>query len=282
MPSITRKSAALEVVVPTASEIAVSLDGVNHWFDGPSGRRHILSDINIQIKAGEFFTVLGPSGCGKTTLLNIVGGFIEASAGKVSTFGEPVSGPGPDRGVIFQSYALFHWLSVLKNVEFALHGRKLPKAERADVALQYLNVVGLKDFRHHYPYQLSGGMKQRVAIARALAADPKILLMDEPFAALDAQMREVLQEQVLEIWQRTRKTVFFITHSVDEAIFLSTRIGVMSANPGRTKALLSNDLPQPRTDYRTRTTLAFQEKKECIRRLIRDEVHPNKIQSPLP
>jgi NitT/TauT family transport system ATP-binding protein len=177
MAVITPKSTA-QVVAPTADEIAVSLDRVGHWFDGPSGRTQILSDINIQIKAGEFFTVLGPSGCGKTTLLNIVGGFIEAKAGDVATFGEPVSGPGPDRGVIFQSYALFQWLSVLKNVEFALHGHKLPKAERADVALQYLNLVGLKDFRHHYPYQLSGGMKQRVAIARALAADPKILLMD--------------------------------------------------------------------------------------------------------
>jgi NitT/TauT family transport system ATP-binding protein len=277
MPVFTRKSAALEVVAPTPDEIAVSLDGVGHWFDGPSGRTQTLSDVNIRIKTGEFFTVLGPSGCGKTTLLNIVGGFIEAKAGDVAIFGEPVSGPGPDRGVIFQSYALFRWLSVLKNVEFSLHGRKLPKAERADVALQYLNLVGLKDFRHHYPYQLSGGMKQRVAIARALAADPKILLMDEPFAALDAQMREVLQEELLEIWQRTRKTVFFITHSVDEAIFLSTRVCVMSANPGRTKALLSNDLPQPRADYRARTTAAFQENKERILGLIRDEVHPNRI-----
>jgi NitT/TauT family transport system ATP-binding protein len=282
MPVFTRKTGALEVLEPGSDEIAVSLKGVGHWFDGPSGRTQTFSDVDIQIKTGEFFTVLGPSGCGKTTLLNIVGGFIEARAGEVEIFGKPVSGPGPDRGVIFQSYALFRWLSVLKNVEFALHGRKLPKAERADVALQYLDLVGLKDFRHHYPYQLSGGMKQRVAIARALAADPKILLMDEPFAALDAQMREVLQEDLLEIWQRTRKTIFFITHSVDEAIFLSTRICVMSANPGRTKALLSNDLPQPRTDYRARTTAAFQENKERIIGLIRDEMHPNRIRGPLP
>jgi NitT/TauT family transport system ATP-binding protein len=282
MPFITRKSPALEMVEPTTDEIAVSLDGVGHWFDGPSGRTQVLSDINIQIKTGEFFTVLGPSGCGKTTLLNIVGGFIEAKAGEVATFGEAVTGPGPDRGVIFQSYALFHWLSVLKNVEFALHGRKLPKSERADVALQYLDLVGLKDFRHHYPYQLSGGMKQRVAIARALAANPKILLMDEPFAALDAQMREVLQEELLEIWQRTRKTVLFITHSVDEAIFLSTDICVMSANPGRPKALLSNNLPQPRADCRARTTAAFQERKERILGLIREEVHPTRIRGPLP
>jgi NitT/TauT family transport system ATP-binding protein len=282
MPAFTRNSAALVVIAPVPGEIAVSLDGVGHWFDGPSGRTQTLSDVNIQIKTGEFFTVLGPSGCGKTTLLNIVGGFIEAKAGDVAIFGKPVSGPGPDRGVIFQSYALFRWLSVLKNVEFALRGRKLAKAERADVALQYLNLVGLEDFRHHYPYQLSGGMKQRVAIARALAADPKILLMDEPFAALDAQMREVLQEELLEIWQRARKTVLFITHSVDEAIFLSTRICVMSANPGRTKALLSNDLPQPHADYRVRTTAAFQENKERILGLIRDELHPNIIRGPRP
>jgi NitT/TauT family transport system ATP-binding protein len=282
MPVFTRNSVALEAVAPTAGQVAVKLDGVGHWFDGPSGRTQTLSDVNIEIETGEFFTVLGPSGCGKTTLLNIVGGFIEAKAGQVAIFGEPVSGPGPDRGVIFQSYALFRWLNVLKNVEFALHGRKLAKAERADLAMQYLDLVGLKDFRHHYPYQLSGGMKQRVAIARALAADPKILLMDEPFAALDDQMREVLQEELLQIWQRTRKTVFFITHSVDEAIFLSTRIGVMSANPGRTKAMLANDLPQPRADYRVRTTTAFAENKQRILGLIRDEVQPNRIRGPLP
>src|SRR3954447_15185410 len=155
MTLFTRKSVALEAVAQSAEQFALSLDRVGHWFEGPSGRTQVLSDINIQIKTGEFFTVLGPSGCGKTTLLNIVGGFIEAKAGEVATFGEAVTGPGPDRGVIFQSYALFHWLSVLKNVEFALHGRRLPKAERADVALQYLNLVGLQEFRHHYPYQLS-------------------------------------------------------------------------------------------------------------------------------
>jgi NitT/TauT family transport system ATP-binding protein len=282
MPIFARDSAARQVVVPTGCDVAISLAGVSHWFDGPSGRTQTLSDVNIDIETGEFFTVLGPSGCGKTTLLSIIGGFIEASAGKVAIFGEPVSGPGPDRGVIFQSYALFRWLTVLKNVEFALHGRKLAKAERADVALHYLGLVGLNDFRHHYPYQLSGGMKQRVAIARALAADPKILLMDEPFAALDSQMREVLQEELREIWQRTQKTVFFITHSVDEAIFLSTRICVMSANPGRTKALLPNDLPQPRGDYRARATAAFQENRERIFALIRDEMHSARIRSSLP
>jgi NitT/TauT family transport system ATP-binding protein len=281
MTGCSQKRAALEMVAPVPDEIALSLDRVGHWFDGPSGRAQALSDVSLQIKTGEFFTVLGPSGCGKTTLLNIVGGFIEAKSGHVSIFGKPVSGPGPDRGVIFQSYALFRWLSVLKNVEFALHGRKLRKAERADIALEYLNLVGLRDFRHHYPYQLSGGMKQRVAIARALAADPKILLMDEPFAALDAQMREVLQEELLEIWQRTRKTVVFITHSVDEAIFLSTRICIMSANPGRTKALLSNELPRPRADYRARTTATFQENKERILGFIRNEAQSNGIRSRL-
>jgi NitT/TauT family transport system ATP-binding protein len=282
MPVFTPKSAALKVVAPAADQIAVSMNGLNHWFDGPSGRTQTLRDVNIQIKAGEFFTVLGPSGCGKTTLLNIIGGFIEAKAGAISIFGEPISGPGPDRGVIFQSYALFRWLTVLKNVEFALHNRGLSRVERADVAFHYLDLVGLTDFQHHYPYQLSGGMKQRVAIARALAADPKILLMDEPFAALDAQMREILQEELLEIWQRTRKTVLFITHSVDEAIFLSTRICVMATNPGRTKAIMSNDLPQPRMDYRVRTTPAFQESKERILDLIRGDVSPDKKRGPRP
>src|SRR4051812_18094118 len=190
VPALSPTSGVLAMAEPVPDQVAVSLNMVSHWFDGPSGRTQALADVDMQINAGEFFTVLGPSGCGKTTLLNIIGGFIEVRAGDVAIFGAPVSGPGPDRGVIFQSYALFRWLSVQKNVEFGLHGRALSRAERADVALQYLDLVGLKGFRHHYPYQLSGGMQQRVAIARALAADPKILLMDEPFAALDGQMRE--------------------------------------------------------------------------------------------
>jgi NitT/TauT family transport system ATP-binding protein len=281
MPPFTIGSAAPEAFAPDLGEIAMSVDGVSHWFDGPSGRTQALSDVNIRIKPGEFFTVLGPSGCGKTTLLNILGGFFEAKVGKVAIFGKPVSGPGPDRGVIFQSYALFNWLSVVGNVEFALHGRKFSKTERADLALHYLNMVGLKDFRHHYPYQLSGGMKQRVAIARGLAADPRILLMDEPFGALDAQMREALQEELLGIWRRTRKTVFFITHSVDEAIFLSTRICVMSADPARTEALLPNELNQSIMDRGARTTEAFQKSKKQILRMIEDGANPRKPWSPL-
>lgn len=277
MTAIDRRERAPEVVAHDVDEVAVNLSGVEHWFKGPFGRVQTLKDIDIQIKAGEFFSLLGPSGCGKSTLLNIVSGFIEAKAGDVMVFDKAVAGPSADRGVIFQSYALFRWLTVLKNVEFALYRRRLPKAERADVALQYLDLVGLKEFRHYYPYQLSGGMKQRVAIARALAADPKILLMDEPFAALDAQMREMLQQELLEIWQRTRKTVIFITHSIDEAIFLSTSICVMSADPGRVKALLRNDLPQPRADYRVRTTETFQENRQRIFELIQDELRPHRV-----
>jgi NitT/TauT family transport system ATP-binding protein len=254
------------------SAVAIRLRGVSHGFDGPNGRGEVLRGIDIDITAGEFLTVLGPSGCGKTTLLNIIGGFVEADIGQVDVFGHSIDGPGPDRGVIFQSYALFRWLTVQKNVEFGLHRLKLSRGERSDVAMRYLSLVGLEEFRAHYPYQLSGGMKQRVAIARALAADPQILLMDEPFAALDAQMREILQEELLGIWQQTRKTVFFITHSVDEAIFLSNRVYVMTARPGRSKALIPIQLPEPRMDYRVRTTPEFSEAKERVLALVREEV----------
>ena len=252
--------------------IALNLRGVSHWFEGPHGRTKVLEGIDLDIKSGEFLTVLGPSGCGKTTLLNIIGGFVEADVGQAESYGRLIEGPGPDRGVIFQSYALFRWLTVQQNVEFGLRRLKMSKSERADVAAHHLTLVGLQDFRSHYPYQLSGGMKQRVAIARALAADPKILLMDEPFAALDAQMREILQEELLGIWEQTRKTIFFITHSVDEAIFLSTRVCVMSARPGCSKAIFPVELPQPRMDFRVRTTPAFAEIKERVLALLREEV----------
>ena len=216
--------------------------------------------------------MIGPSGCGKTTLLNIIGGFVRPNQGSVLVDGNEVRGPGPDRGVIFQGYALYRWLTVQQNVEFGLKIQGLDRKRRSERARHYLSLVGLDEFREHFPYQLSGGMKQRVAIARALATDPRVLLMDEPFAALDAQMRELLQEELLRIWEKTRKTIFFITHSVEEAIFISTRACVMTARPGRIKTILEIDLPHPRFDFRVRTSVAFNKCKEQMLELIREEV----------
>ncbi len=251
---------------------AIEIVGLSHTFAGPQGPARVLSDVSLTISPGEIFTILGPSGCGKTTLLNIIGGFIEPSSGEVLVGARRVTGPGPDRGVIFQSYALFRWLTVQKNVEFGLKIRGVGRRERAEAARRYLTMVGLMDFHAHYPYQLSGGMKQRVAIARALAADPDILLLDEPFAALDAQMRELLQEELLRIWDKTRKTIVLITHSVDEAIFVSTRTCVMTARPGRIKKVIDVDLPHPRADYHVRTSRAFNEIKDSVLGLVREEV----------
>jgi len=256
----------------TMSQKAIEIVGLSHEFFGQAGASRVVEDIDLTIAPGEFLTIVGPSGCGKTTLLNIIGGFIRPTAGEVLVGGRPIQGPGPDRGVILQGYALFRWLTVQQNAEFGLRMQGRTRRDRTDVARHYLSLVGLDEFRSYYPYQLSGGMKQRVAIARALAADPDILLMDEPFAALDAQMREILQEELLRIWDKTGKTIFFITHSVDEAIFLSTRVCVMTARPGRLKRVTEVSLPQPRFDYHVRTTRAFNDLRESLLELVREEV----------
>jgi NitT/TauT family transport system ATP-binding protein len=205
-----------------------------------------LVDINLQIKEGEFVCLLGPSGCGKSTLLKIIAGLIPATSGRISINGKPVSGPGPERAVVFQDYALFPWMTVRDNVEFGLEARRLPLAERREVSKRLLKVVGLSDFAERFPHQLSGGMKQRVSIARALAVDPSLLLMDEPFGALDAQTRQLLQDELLRIWREYRKTVVFVTHSIEEAIYLSDRIVVMTARPGRVKQIVMVPETRPR------------------------------------
>lgn len=205
-----------------------------------------LGSVDLEIADQEFVTVVGPSGCGKTTLLNIIAGLEKKTAGQVMVDGEEVSGPSPERGVIFQQYALFPWLTVRENVEFGLRLKRLPKKHVTERAQHFIELVGLTQFADALPKMLSGGMKQRCALARAYAVDPKLLLMDEPLGALDALTRVNLQGQLLKTWQTEKRTVLFITHDVDEAVFLANRVVVMAANPGRIKEIIEVDLPYPR------------------------------------
>lgn len=195
---------------------------------------------------GEFVCVLGPSGCGKTTLLRIIAGLEEPTSGKILLKNKEITGPGSDRGMVFQEFGLFPWRSVRKNIEFGLEIRKIPKEERRAISDRYIDLVGLKGFETSHPNELSGGMKQRVGIARALANDPAILLMDEPFGALDAQTRNLMQKELLRIWSEMKKTVVFITHSVDEAVFVADRVVVMSARPGKIKSIFDVEWERPR------------------------------------
>lgn len=207
-----------------------------------------LDRLNLDISDGEFVTVVGPSGCGKSTAMNIAAGLTEVSDGKVLVDGRSVSGPGPERGVIFQQYALFPWLTVRQNVEFGLRIKGMPRVERRRVSDHFIDLVGLKDFADALPKTLSGGMKQRCAIARAYAVNPTMLLMDEPFGALDALTRVNMQDQLLDTWSRERRTVIFITHDVDEAVYLANRVIVMAARPGRLHKIIPVELSYPRTE----------------------------------
>ncbi|SEG68267.1 NitT/TauT family transport system ATP-binding protein [Actinacidiphila yanglinensis] len=207
-----------------------------------------LGGVTLDIEEREFVTVVGPSGCGKSTLLGMAAGLVEPSAGEVSVDGRPVTGPGPDRGVIFQQYALFPWLTVRRNVEFGLRLTSMPARERRARADHAIELVGLSDFADALPKTLSGGMKQRCAIARAYAVDPEVLLMDEPFGALDALTRVQLQDRLLDTWAKERRTVLFVTHDVEEAVYLAQRVVVMAARPGRVHTVIDVDLPYPRTE----------------------------------
>ena len=227
--------------------MAVVLEHVTKRFRHNGDTLEALHDVNLTIEEGEFVCLLGPSGCGKSTLVYLIAGLDRADEGRVLVDGSPVAGPGRDRVVVFQESALFPWLTVLGNVEFGLQMAGMPKASRQATALEYLQLVHLSKFTDAYPFQLSGGMKQRVAIARALAMEPKVLLMDEPFGSLDAQTRSLLQDELLEIWQRTHKTIFFVTHNVREATGLADRVYEISARPGHIKRAYRIDAPRPRT-----------------------------------
>jgi NitT/TauT family transport system ATP-binding protein len=218
-----------------------------------------LTEVNLSIRANEFLSIIGPSGCGKTTLLKMIDGLIPYDSGKISIAGKPVTAPGPDRAVVFQTFALLPWRTVLANVEFSLELRQMRAQERTEIARDCLQRVGLSDFETHYPHELSGGMQQRAGLARALAVNPSILLMDEPFGAVDAQTRQLLQEELLELWQRERKTVIFITHSMDEAVYLSDRVVVMTPRPGQVAEILDVPLARPRSAEAVRRDTKFVE-----------------------
>jgi len=227
----------------------LSVDHVSKNFPlrGRAGVLTVLEDVSLDICKGELIVLLGPSGCGKSTLLNVIAGFLQPTTGQVLHEGIPVSKPDRRRTVVFQDYALFPWMTIEKNVEFGLKAQGIAPAERTRIARDFLALVKLSGFEDHYPYEISGGMKQRAAIARALAPDPDILLMDEPFGALDAQTRVLLQEELVRIAAATKRTVVFVTHSIDEAVFLADRIVVMSSHPGRIRSIHNVALPRPRT-----------------------------------
>lgn len=224
----------------------LDLKNVSKQFELQGQRIEALRDASLQVRKGEFICLIGASGCGKSTLLRIVAGFEPPTAGQALMWGVPVEGPAPDRGMVFQDYGLFPWLTVRRNIGFGPSSRGRPTAEVRETVERFVELVGLQRFADAYPHQLSGGMKQRVAIARVLANDAEIVLMDEPFGALDAMTRERLQDELLDIWQRTGLTVLFVTHSIEEAIFLADRVVVMSPGPGRIESEMTIDLPRPR------------------------------------
>jgi NitT/TauT family transport system ATP-binding protein len=246
----------------------IRIDGVGRSFGRDGRAAPALVDIRLDVPAGELLCLLGPSGCGKSTLLNIIAGFIPPSEGRVLVDGQPVRGPGADRGVVFQEYVLFPWLTVAENVEFGPLLKGTPSAERRRLIARYLDMVGLTPHADKFPVQLSGGMKQRVAIARALANNPSIVLMDEPFGALDAQTREVMQEELSRIQRLEPKTIVFVTHSIREAVYLGDRVVVMTSAPGRIKDVFTIKLP----DVRDRFAPEFTRYESEITRVLKEEV----------
>src|SRR6266496_1045051 len=248
------------------------VDGVGRTFpgirDGPP--TEALQPVNLRVADNDFITVLGPSGCGKSTLLRIVAGLDFPTSGRVVLDGMPVTRPGADRGMVFQSYTLFPWLTVRQNICFGLREKGVPQTRQNEIAARYIERVGLRGFENHYPKMLSGGMQQRTAIARALANEPKILLLDEPFGALDNQTRGLMQELLLGIWEVEKKTVLFVTHDIEESIFVAGRVAVMTARPGRIKCEMTVDLPHPR-HYTIKTAPAFSALKARLTEEIRVE-----------
>jgi NitT/TauT family transport system ATP-binding protein len=248
----------------------IIIEGVKHVYRPPRGRAVLaLDDVALEIGAREFVALLGPSGCGKSTLLYLIGGFLPCEGGTICVEGKPVCAPGPDRGIVFQHFALFPWKTVRGNILYGLERQGLGRAEREARAQAFIDLVGLQGFEDSYPAQLSGGMKQRTAIARTLAFNPGILLMDEPFGALDAQTRSLMQGELLDIWQKTRKTVIFVTHDVHEAVYLAERVAVMTARPGRIKTIV--DTRFDKKDPEIHRTKAFVDKVDEVWSLVRDE-----------
>ncbi|AUX44473.1 ABC transporter ATP-binding protein [Sorangium cellulosum] len=230
-----------------------------------------IEDLCLDVRAGELMVLVGPSGCGKSTLIDLLGGLSEPTTGRLLLDGKPIKGPALDRGIVFQQYALFPWRTALGNIEFGLEAKGVPEAKRRDIARRYLDLVSLSGFEDRYPHELSGGMKQRVAIARSLAYDPDVLMMDEPFAALDAQTRESLQAELLRIWEKSRKTILFITHSIDEAVFLGQRVAIMTSRPGRVKRIIEIP-PEIRRVEDARSSPEFGRLRHEIWTLLREEV----------
>jgi NitT/TauT family transport system ATP-binding protein len=248
----------------------IIIERVNHTYRPPRGRPVLaLSNVSLEVRPREFLALLGPSGCGKSTLLYLVGGFLPTEAGRILVEGKPISAPGPDRGIVFQHFALFPWKTVRANILYGLERQGMPRNEREKRAQGFIDLVGLRGFEDSYPSQLSGGMKQRTAIARTLAFDPNILLMDEPFGALDAQTRLLMQTELLNIWKRTPKTVIFVTHDVQEAVYLAERVVVMSARPGHIKAIVETKFGERNPGITRRKE--FVEKVDEIWNLVRDE-----------
>jgi len=248
----------------------LKIRNVTKTFKTEVGEVYALEGVNLEVKPNEFLSIIGPSGCGKTTLLRLVAGLDRPSSGEIILDGKEVEGPSPDRGMVFQEFSLFPWRKVINNVTIGLEIRGLEKEERYRIAQKYIELVGLTGFENSYPYELSGGMKQRVAIARTLATEPAILLMDEPFGSLDAQTRNVLQEELLEIWKRRKKTILFVTHSVDEAVFLADRVAVMSVRPGRILEYKNIDISRPRS----RTSPEVNKTREELLILLKSQSQP--------
>ena len=236
-----------------------------------------LRGFNLEVGKGEFVSIVGPSGCGKSTFLNLLLGLIKPDSGEMTLGGSPISGPGQERAMVFQEFGLLPWRTVRANVALGLELKGISSPERAQRATELISLVGLEDFERHYPHELSGGMKQRVGLARALATEPEVLLMDEPFAALDAQTRDLMQTELLQIWERTKKTVLFVTHSIEEAAYLSDRVIIMTARPGRAKETLKIHLPRPR-DYEMRLTPQFNDIKSRIWDVLKEELTSRVLQ----
>jgi len=259
--------------------VKISFQHVNKVFNIKQGNEKnsqiqftALQDINLEVKKGEFMVIVGPSGCGKSTLLDLLGGLTKPTSGKILIDGKSITGPNLDRGIVFQQYALFPWKTAQANIEFGLEAKGISKSERSERAKYYLSLVGLSGFENRYPHELSGGMKQRIAIARSLAYDPDVLLMDEPFAALDAQTRETLQSELLSIWEKTKKTIVFITHGIDEAVYLGQRVAVMTSRPGQIKQVIDVPFDSRASEEDLRSNPEFSKIRHRIWTLLREEV----------